>query len=357
MHVLIAALGWGLGHAARTAPLVRYILSKGHRVTLASDGQAAKLWREEFPDSHVHELPGYGVRYATGNLYLDLLAASPRILAAVQGERHWLGNFASADPPDLVISDNRYGSYLEKVPSILISHQLRLQGAYPWLDAVGQFLLDRWLSHFTEIWVPDRTEGESLSGTLSVRNKSIPPTHRLGILSRFQPSPDLNKSVDILVILSGPEPQRSIFEQKVIDQLAHIPGNHVVIRGTRQRSEKTEGHSNHVQCIDLLSAPGLQDLLDRSHMLICRSGYSSLMDLERVKLPALLVPTPGQFEQEYLATRHGAHPHWIVQRQDALDVRSAWNTLKQCEIPSPQNPVSGTWDTSRLDAYLGAPST
>ncbi len=357
MHVLLAALNWGLGHAARTVPLIRYILDQGHRVTLASDGEAAKLWREEFPSCHVHELPGYGVRYATGNLYLDLLLATPRLLAAVRGEQHWLRHFAAADPPDLIISDNRYGFHLEKVPSILLSHQLRLRGSATWADHMGQFLLDRWISRFTEIWVPDRKEDPSLSGFLSERGQGFPPIHRIGVLSRFHVVPGRTPTIDILAILSGPEPQRSIFERLVIHQLEGIEGNHVLVRGTRRKRETGSEAPNRIRIIDLLPAPGLQELLDNSRMLLARCGYSTLMDLETTGMPALLVPTPGQFEQEYLAERHAGLPHWIFQRQDALDVRAAWNTL-QDQTKKPIVPNGGTPDfILRLEAYLGPCST
>lgn len=356
MHVLVAALDWGLGHAARSVPLVRYIRSLGHRVSLASNGQAACLWREEFPDLEVHELPAYGVRYAQRNLYLDLLAATPEILAAVRGERKWLREFESSESLDLVISDNRYGLYSEKVPSILLAHQLRVKGSWPWADKLGQFFLDRWISRFTEIWVPDHMEGRSLSGYLSEHGKGYPPVHRIGVLSRLHPAPDQHRSLDILVLLSGPEPQRSRFEQVVIRQLGYIPGTHQVVRGTREPRETIASVPSHIEVVDLLPARDLQALFDRSRMLVSRSGYSTLMDLETTGMPALLVPTPGQFEQEYLARRHAGHTRWIFQNQDVLDIPTAWNTLQRDGVRD-TSPFSGPGLAgSRLDHYLRVPS-
>lgn len=355
MHVLVAALNWGLGHAARSVPLVHYLLARGHRVSLASDGQAARLWLEEFPDIHVHQLPGYGVSYARGNLYLDLLIAAPRIWTAIRREHTWLQGFEHSDPPDLVISDNRYGIYSKRVPSILLSHQLQVRGSWPWADSIGQYLLDRWLSRFTEIWVPDHSEGLSLSGVLSKDSKAHPPVHRIGILSRFQPSRSSTPTLDILVLLSGPEPRRSHFEGLVLDQLTGIPGKHAVVRGTRQPMDSKPIVPSNIHIHDLLPAPALQDLLYSSRMLVSRSGYSTLMDLEATELPALLVPTPGQFEQEYLAERHGSHTRWVVQRQDDLDISQAWNVLKSQQRREERVLVSEGSLGSRLDTYL-APS-
>jgi len=54
------------------------------------------------------------------------------------------------------------------------------------------------------------------------------------------------------------------------------------------------------------SAAELAEALKGAETVVCRSGYSSLLDLAALGQRAVLIPTPGQPEQVYLAK------HWAT---------------------------------------------
>ncbi|MCO6486445.1 MAG: hypothetical protein J5I41_11785 [Saprospiraceae bacterium] len=353
MHVLFVALNWGMGHASRSVPLIRALLRAGARVTLASDGVAAELFRSEFPDLEVHELPGYKVSYPSRNVYLNVLRSSLSILRAIWLERMWLRRFRRMHQPDAIISDNRYGIVAADIPSVLITHQLRLYGHWKWANRIGEWFMRRWILRFREVWVPDWEGSRSLTGGMATWPYKSPPVLYIGPLSRFEPvPPGGQRDIDILAVLSGPEPQRGIFEQKVHTQLASIPGHHVIVRGTRTPLPGWYRAQPGIEVIDLLPADALQKLAGKARMQVSRSGYSTVMDLVYSGLPALLVPTPGQFEQEYLTVCLQGKGPWQFQHQRDLDIPSAWKALQEL----PANPAlrpSGQEAEKAIADFLG----
>ena len=308
-RALVCALDWGLGHAARTTPLVRGLLERGAQVVLASNGRAAAFWRSEFPGLELRELPDYGVRYATGPwLVPSLLAAFPRLRAAIRGERRqvasWAGEF------DLVVSDNRYGCAIPGVRSVLVTHQLRL-AAPPLLrplEPLGERLVARLCRPFREVWVPDRAAGQILSGRLGhpSRPDRFPPVRYVGPLSRMAqvaPDPAWAGPWDVVAVASGPEPSRTLFEEMLRATLSGLPGRHLLVRGRPDLAPAGLGPAHPTE-VPHLAAPALRAALEGARTIVSRGGYSTVMDLDalgRLDTRCVFVPTPGQTEQETLA--------------------------------------------------------
>lgn len=327
--VLFAALNWGMGHASRSVPLIRELQRQHIPLILGSDGVAAELLRAEFPDVQIMELPSYKVSYPSRNIYINVLKSVWTILLAILAERRWLRALHHETPLRAVISDNRYGLRLSGIPSVLITHQLHFNGPWAWANRIGEWSVRWWARRFTEIWVPDWAGDLSLSGGMATWKYTQPPVHYLGPLSRFplHEHAGVKYEYDIIAVLSGPEPQRSYFEQILRHQMNGIEGRHLMVRGTRE-PVPVDWPEVTFEVMNILPAEQLNELVTRSTIQISRSGYSTVMDLVYSGIPALMVPTPGQIEQEYLAVYLLGKGPWCFQSQDELDVQKAWSTMK-----------------------------
>jgi hypothetical protein len=202
---------------------------------------------------------------------------------------------------DLVISDNRYGFTHPGVPSAILTHQLGvISGLGKEADGLLRRFLYGYIDRFSQCWVPDLPGESNLAGVLSHPGR-LPkaPTRYLGLLSRFDPHPDPIPT-DLLILLSGPEPQRSLLEAMIIAQLGEGSGKVTLVRGLPSGGAGLALPRN-VEMHHHLPAFELARRIAGARKIICRPGYSTLMDLLRLGKSAVLVPTPGQTEQEYLA--------------------------------------------------------
>jgi hypothetical protein len=310
-RALVCALDWGLGHVARTTPLVRELLSRGCEVVLASNGRSADWWRMEFPHLELRELPDYGVRYVSGPLLVpSLLLSLPRLRSAIRAEA---GLVASWRPGnfDLVLSDSRFGCAMRGVRSVFLTHQLR--PAPPLGLGIAESLGERSMAGlvraFSEIWIPDRESGRILSGRLGHprRPSGFPPLRYLGPLSRFsatRPDPLWSGPWTTVGIVSGPEPTRTDLEALLRHLFSRRPGRHLLVRGRPDLPPSpVPGDGNVVESAHLAS-PALAAALLGATEIVTRGGYSTVMDLEALGLlgpRCLFVPTPGQTEQEAVA--------------------------------------------------------
>lgn len=204
---------------------------------------------------------------------------------------------------DLVISDNRFGCYSKVIPSIYITHQLRIPFATPFqkFESAGQMLHAHFQKPFSEVWIPDTSEKPGLGGRMSHSGLIAGKHVFVGPLTRFTPSnPSEKKRFQWMAMLSGPEPQRSILEKKAVKAFSQLPGNKLLVQGKPGVKSAEFGIPNLV-VHSHLNTSDLQDAILSSENIVCRSGYSSLMDLQVLQAKAILIPTPGQTEQEYLA--------------------------------------------------------
>lgn len=313
LRILVAPLDWGLGHATRCIPIIRELLAQGCEVFLAGEGAQEVLLKNEFPELPFLSLPGYRIRYARtkNGLIWKMIQQGPKIRRAILYEHQWLKKMVVLHHLDAVISDNRYGLYHDKIPCVFITHQLLIKSAAgKWTEKILQKKNYKYINRFTECWVPDIEEANNWSGDLSHPfNKPLVPLHYIGLLSRFSKPPALpdEKKDHLLILLSGPEPQRSMLEEKLIHDASQFNGTAVIVRGL-------PGHASFlpstgmINVFNHLPAEALQKQIEEAEYVISRSGYSTVMDLAALQKKSILIPTPGQTEQEYLG-------QWLEKKQ------------------------------------------
>lgn len=327
MHILYCVLNWGLGHATRSIPVIRAFQATGAVVDIASDGGPLALLRKTFPECSTIELPGYDIQYPTGSVLLNVLSQSYKIVSAVRNEQSATQKWMRSHHYDAIVSDNRYGCYHPSVPSILITHQLSNIAKSTILNAAGEWTINRFFRHFNEIWIPD-TPDCALSGKLTETDRSN--IRYIGHLSDQVRAPQ-SKQYDVAAILSGPEPQRSKLEEEILPQLKNYPGKCALVRGVI--NEGLPQQEGKVTIYPYLDRVGINRMLNSSELIVCRTGYSSLMDLLQVGTRAILIPTPGQPEQLYLGERLTTHPQFVVQEQGRVDVSMGIRELTKRDRP------------------------
>ncbi len=306
--VLICPLDWGIGHATRCIPVIQLFQDLGFSVMVAGSGRSIEFIKREHPKIRCIDFPGMEISYSRKkSLTLKFVTMTPHLLYNIFREHRALKRIVRESGASLVISDNRYGCWHSDIPSVFITHQLNIQIPAA-LKPFGRLLkrLNYFFIHrYTECWIPDFEPHHGLAGSLS-HPKNLPVNcHYIGILSRFERLVKKNMaqyphSLDILVMLSGPEPQRTMFEEIVMKQLAKVELTSVVVRGITD-SDENYTIQGKTHFFAHLETPKLYELLARASLVICRSGYSSIMDLVTMGKQAVLIPTPGQTEQEYLA--------------------------------------------------------
>jgi uncharacterized protein (TIGR00661 family) len=298
-RVLIAPLDWGLGHSTRCIPIIEELLKRNHEVLIASSGSALKLLKKEFPTLEFFSLRSYNIRYPRkGSFVFSIAQQIPRILRVISKEHERVQKIVHDKNIDLILSDNRYGCWSDRVPSIFISHQLNLQvdGAWRLLKPIVDILHNRRIRKFDEVWIPDNP-ALHLTGALS-QNRNLNLKH-VGVLSRFKKE-KLELKYDLAVVLSGPEPQRTMLEEIIFNQIQGQTLKIIVVRGVVEGEGNWKQEGNFTT-VNFLQSGKLEEVMNQSKLIISRSGYSTIMDLVRLEMKAILIPTPGQTEQVYLA--------------------------------------------------------
>ncbi len=315
-HILYGVLNWGLGHATRSKPIIDQLLQHGFEVTLASDGEALEWLQGEFPQLSVLRLPGYKVRYARGRHQLPkLLSQLPRLAYVAQKENQLVARFYKRHGFTGLISDNRLGFFHAAVPSAYLTHQLQVPVRYG--AAFARWAHQRYYQKFSALWIPDgpeRTLSAGLSqAPISCKNK----LQFTGNLSRFTRLTG-TRTREIVAILSGPEPQRTLLDQAIRTAMQAWPGPrfHLVTGVENPTPSPQEAITVHGR----LSSADLQKLLQRAQVVISRSGYSSIMDYAALGTKAVLIPTPGQGEQEFLAKTH--QTKYAIGQQNTLNLKA-----------------------------------
>ncbi|MGB5393023.1 MAG: glycosyltransferase [Lutimonas sp.] len=298
-RILVAPLNWGLGHATRCIPIIESLLEQDFEPVLASDGQALELLKKEFPQLHSLELPSYNIRYTKkGNLLaLGLLVQSQKIQRVAAREQKLANELVDELKLDGIISDNRFGVYSHKIPSVYVTHQLNVP--FGIFTAMASKVHHRIISNFNECWVPDYEGQDNLAGRLSFPPPKKIKTRYIQPISRFSYKPFV-KVYDVLVLISGPEPQRSIFEKNMLVNFEGFDGKVLIVQGVVEQEQKSELF-NSIEIVNFMLKEELEAAILRSELVISRSGYTTLMDLNALRSRAFFVPTPGQLEQVFLA--------------------------------------------------------
>ena len=303
--VLIAPLDWGLGHATRCIPLIKALLVKDCAIIIATDGAQQILLKQEFPQLQFIKLKGYQVKYGkTGwALPLNIIGQIPKILISIWKEHRWLNKISKQYSIDAVISDNRYGLYHSNIRTVFITHQLTIKTQFVWLEKILQRINYGFINRFNQCWIPDYGNEINIAGDLS-HPALMPaiPTSYLGALGRFDKNTTTTIKYDYCFLLSGPEPQRTILEELIMKDLHSLNKKIIIVRGT-PNNYKVISLNEWIEIKNHLSQKELGKVIQESEYIICRSGYSSLMEILSLSKKSILIPTPGQTEQIYLAKK------------------------------------------------------
>jgi len=321
--ILLAPLDWGIGHATRCVPLIDLIREKGADVVIASSGRASAFLRSEFPAVQHIQFPGYDIRYpASGSMAMNMFKRSPAILRSISDEHRTLDLLIDEQGIDAVISDNRFGMWSGKVPSVYITHQVMIKAPKGWsfTEGILYSLHRKYIKHYDECWIPDFEEDGGLSGDLAHKRSCPVPAYFIGPQSRFRspegPIPD--KKYDLMAIISGPEPQRSIFEELILKQFSDSSYKSLVLLGKPESDDRR--YSDNIEICNHMQTGEMQEAMGSTDLIICRPGYSGIMDIATLGCRTAFVPTPGQTEQEYLGLYHMNKNHFYMVPQQKLDI-------------------------------------
>jgi UDP:flavonoid glycosyltransferase YjiC (YdhE family) len=312
MKILVAPLNWGLGHASRCVPLVRRFLDEGHEVILGGDGESLTLLRRHFPKLRYVYLAPLTLRYGSGKRQVGaMLRALPKLISWAIKDHAMLQAVLREEKIDRVISDNRFGLYSDQCECIYMTHQLHimLPKGWKWAEPIAERLHARIYRRFDKVWVPDfEDKSRSLSGDLGHPANRNPKVEYIGPLSRLSigngsgTDRDCIKNESVVAVLSGLEPQRTIFEKEIIARYQGTDEKVLIVQGLMNRPN-TRFKRGNITIVPYLGDEELVKAMCHAKRIIARSGYSTIMDLAALGMidKAALIPTPGQPEQEYLA--------------------------------------------------------
>ncbi len=329
-QILITPLNWGLGHASRCIPIINKLLGEQKQVIIGSDGRALELLKEEFPQLPFIELPAYDISYTGKNMVWSIGKQLPKVAAAIRQEHRKISQIVAERKITQIISDNRFGCYHKDIESIFMTHQLFLLMPNRLLSIFANTANRHFVNKFDKIWVPDYAGNNNLSGKLSHGTAYDGVTY-IGPQSRFQKL-NIQKKYKAVIVLSGPEPQRTILEKKIIAQALSLSHKLLLVQG-KTEEKKHRFLSDTLEVVSFLTSEELNKAMLSADLIISRSGYSTIMDLEKLGSKAVLVPTPGQTEQEYLADLfHKRGVHLCVKQKD-FDLTTILSNLSR---PAPE---------------------
>lgn len=354
---------------------------------IGADKNPLAFLKQEFPQLKTIVIPGYEVTYDEKGSFFNLFRESVRFNNYIKKEHELIDDIITENSIEIIISDNRYGLWSKKVRSIIITHQLFPK--VPIGSAMVHKKIESLIANFDECWIPDIEGEENLSSDLAHLKQFNHPHRFIGTLSRFPKQEPVTSSVfeerknvlrseqvkefDVFAILSGPEPQRTIFEEMIIEQLQNSNLKAVVVRGLPNCTLSEAERRNLLQCSinneiphqpfdsaqgDIVRNDGNIEVFNhldtetflayfqKSKVVVCRSGYSSIMDLLTLNKKAILVPTSGQTEQEYLANYHSKKGNFYTQKQHEFNLEKG---LKEAENYATK---SNSFDSLNLEFLL-----
>jgi len=315
--VIVAPLYWGLGHATRDIPIIYWLKANCKKVIIASDGAALDLLKREFPDLKIEQLPSYNIRYRFKNIIVNILIGWYSILKAVITENNVARSLTNKYNASIILSDNRLGFYNPQIKSLYMTHQINILHNRPWISWLGTRLHQAFIKKFNHVLIPDYGDIRALCPKLS--SGQIKNANWIGPISRIKKL-HLQVDNDIVIILSGPEPQRTILEDLLLKQIAQLQTYSIVfVRGSDKSMLYNCDNLKNVSFYNVATGKVIENLLNRSRLLIARSGYTTIMDIHHLDIKAIWIPTPGQTEQEYLAQVHSAQKNYLSIRQDYIN--------------------------------------
>ncbi len=349
--VFVAPLDWGLGHTTRCIPIINYLIRNHCTVIIGSEGKAYTLLKAEFPEVECIHLKGYRVLYSNSKRLLPfkILCQLPKIIRSIYKEHRWLKKIIEEHHIDAVISDNRFGLHNKNIPCVFITHQLGIKGPYNWIERMMQHVNYKHINNFSACWIPDFEGEPNLAGGLS-HPVTLPttPIRYLGALSRLQSISSIQRKYDVLIILSGPEPQRSIAEQQLLPMAATHKSPVLFVRGLPGSTNIPEVPA-HIRIENHLSSGDLSIAFQQSDYIVSRAGYTTIMDIVKLKKKSIVIPTPGQTEQEYLGHHLQQQQLCVCMQQHDFNLQQALQTAASFPYKMPlypmdlYQPVIGDW--------------
>ena len=341
--VCISPLDWGLGHATRCIPLIRAFESLHYTIYIASEGKHEIILKEAFPKATFLSLRGYRIWYTKKRwLFIPgIILQIPKIIWSIFYEYFWLKKAAKKYQFDLIVSDNRFGFFHKKIKSVFITHQLELQTPFAWCTRLNQIITYKILKSYTACWVADMTPPNNLSGVLA-NPKVLPtiPVWYMNCLSRLQEE-QLNETINevekntiqFLGIVSGPEPQRTLLEN-ILWQEGNTLGNPFTVIAGLPNNKQYNKITATGKLYHHLNGTQLRNEINKAEFIICRGGYTTLMEMIPFHKKLIFIPTPGQTEQEYLG-KYWQGKKWAIcfsqasfNLQSALEQASKFNYEK-----------------------------
>ena len=324
LRVLFAVHDWGLGHATRCLVLIRGLLDAGHSVAVLSYGRALALLRQELSGQcefiELKDIPKPLSRRAAG-FYIKMSLSLPWVFLTFRRERQTVARLCRQHRYDRIVSDSRFGVVHPEVPSFYLLHSLRqiIPGRPRRLEHMVELSQQRLLADARKVLVPDhpqyRLAGDLCHGVDTSWKARVDYIGILSSVERQAAEPD----IDTFISVSGAEPQRTLFERLVLQQAPRLPGRVVVALGQPDAAVQTR-HEGRLTVYSYLDRHQQQAFMNRARLVVTRSGYTTLMELAELGKPALLVPTVGQSEQEYLARYHEQQGHLHAVTQRCLDL-------------------------------------
>lgn len=347
--ILVAPLNWGLGHASRCVPVIKKLLELNVEVIIGAQGNTLTFLQLSFPQLTCIEYRGIAIKYPkNGALLLHFAIRLPQLFRAVKNENQYLKKIAREHNIDGIISDNRYGAFHKTKPSVIITHQLFIES--PIFKKTLQQIIHKMISRFSTCWIPDYKTEPNLSGNLSHLKPVGQKFIFIGPLSRFSASKkQLEYKRKVLVLLSGPEPQRTLLEDKIFSELSGSKNDVLIVRGVMSNKGSNTYLKQNIETKDYLLGKELEEVLLSSELIVCRSGYSTIMDLVKLKKKALLIPTPGQTEQEYLANYLSNNRRFLTINQKDLNLE---NTIKKALEFKPEFETNDEFNADFIEQFL-----
>ncbi|MDH7516784.1 MAG: glycosyltransferase family protein [Candidatus Thermoplasmatota archaeon] len=332
MKIIYGVCSWGLGHATRSLPVIRKLIDEDNDLTIISSGRSLELLKKELgEDIEYIDMPDYPMLLSENarQFMAKSMIYWPKFISGMRKGLRQLTKMLETRKCDRIISDARYEIYSRKIPSFFISHQMRIMNPLriKMLESGSEIFNLFFFRRYCGVIVPDYKD-DNLSGDLSHNLKKIDEDklHYVGVLSDFKKT-DVKKDIDYLISISGPEPQRTLLEKKLLSQINQLDGKIVVTLGKTEKKDNDVGKN--VEIYSFLTKDKREDFLNRAKLVVSRSGYSTILDLAVIGTKALMTPTPGQIEQEYLAEYHNKKGSFYSVSQDKIDLKRDTITAKK----------------------------
>lgn len=330
-RIFISPLEWGTGHATRLIPIIRSLKKSNNNEIIIGTNKYESLYKNLFPDIEIVNVPKFDIIYRKKTL-LSVIFYLPKFIRFIHEDKKFINEFVIKNKLDIIISDNRYGMYHSDTYNVIITHQLNiiLNGLSRLFSFIVRYRIRKYIEKFDECWVPDIGNIKiNLTGSYSYhkvfRNSNI---KFVGILSQFDNEktlPSVGEEINLLVMLSGPENHRTLLENIIIDNLVKYNIEATIVRGVKGKDAPV--FIGKITLYDFVYAEKYVELIKKARYIICRAGYTSIMDLVMLNKKALLIPTPDHPEQEFLAKRLSELGYFPYMKQKEFNLKKALEIL------------------------------